>query len=891
MTSPAGSVHRERRIVELRIHGVSGTPPESMLRTGIDDQLTAADVEQVAGDDLTGFYRVRTAHHAADPDHALEAYNWGQLTSGTWRKSLWLLLVPFGLLNAAHFMLPKVGRGGAVGGRLLSRTAEALLRVLGVVMTAVFTLGVAAALIDLVGWQWTGLPSSAGHDGAARFADPRGILAAAVVVAALIPTAVLLFGGLRSPAAGEPVAPVPPFAEQSTLARTTGLVGPEFTVGYPTIVSLQRVHFAVIAGLLAHIAFSIYRQDGGATSELGRWLSRNGPNSCTVVLIGVTALALCFGNPHHVANKVRLALVRGASWLALAVAAPAWAVAGICVLTSRSIPPTGRGPLPGLPGLCNATMVVGLAAILLLALTGALLAAVSRRTKVPRPFRRYLLGMIGTIMAAIAVFLGVGLAAASVYGTRWVLLRTTATGTDLLPPLIVGRMAHAWGVTTVELLLIGLVLLILWAAQRTRFVRRVRIAHNVHPYADTDQQQTAAGYDGLVHPRDLTPSAIAGVATSWWLARIKYHLQWVLGALAIFGVLLGTLTAFALAHDNGVPIWRIFSANAATVCIDTGGPAASPLVGWTVSCTGYGGPFFAAAGSAVLLGFAAVLVYLGRRSVSDNSLRRSLNVVWDIIAFWPRAAHPLVPPPYTAKALDELRRRIYFHLARCAMPDWHRAAGCSCARSATPADQVVLAPHSQGSLLALAAIAGLRLEETATGAAGAALTEESPFRPILPAELGMVSYGSQLQFAYARAFPAYVNHALIARCVSMFSDGTVSDGTFSEGGRSRWINLLRETDPIGGQVFSDERDDTFHSRTLRTGFDPGQPKELDTRLPGDRSTGVRICGTLEWRLLDPVPTDGQTAKRWPILAHSDYFLDPAWAAVIAHVCTTSDVPR
>src|ERR1700710_2260805 len=115
MTSPAAPGQIPRRTVELRIHGVSGTPPEAMLRTGIDDELAATDVEQVAGDALTGFYRVKAAKHDPDPDHVLEAYNWGQLTSGTWKKSLWLLLVPFGLLNAAHFMLPKFGIGASIG--------------------------------------------------------------------------------------------------------------------------------------------------------------------------------------------------------------------------------------------------------------------------------------------------------------------------------------------------------------------------------------------------------------------------------------------------------------------------------------------------------------------------------------------------------------------------------------------------------------------------------------------------------------------------------------------------------------------------------------------------------------------------------------------------------
>jgi len=43
--------------------------------------------------------------------------------------------------------------------------------------------------------------------------------------------------------------------------------------------------------------------------------------------------------------------------------------------------------------------------------------------------------------------------------------------------------------------------------------------------------------------------------------------------------------------------------------------------------------------------------------------------------------------------------------------------------------------------------------------------------------------------------------------------------------------------------------------------------------------GVRECEA-EWRLLDPIPTDGETLPHRPILAHSGYFLDPAWAEAL-----------
>jgi hypothetical protein len=90
--------------VELRVHGVSGTPPEDML----DSPL----VRQVAGDLDGRFVRPVNADGTevrANDGHIVEGYHWGPQTSGSWRQALWLVLVPFGLVNAAYFMLPDRG--------------------------------------------------------------------------------------------------------------------------------------------------------------------------------------------------------------------------------------------------------------------------------------------------------------------------------------------------------------------------------------------------------------------------------------------------------------------------------------------------------------------------------------------------------------------------------------------------------------------------------------------------------------------------------------------------------------------------------------------------------------------------------------------------------------
>jgi hypothetical protein len=61
-------------VLELRVHGVSGTPPHQMLG------VAASDVGQVAGDRPTGLYRCRegTPYGVTLPSFAaIEAYSWG----------------------------------------------------------------------------------------------------------------------------------------------------------------------------------------------------------------------------------------------------------------------------------------------------------------------------------------------------------------------------------------------------------------------------------------------------------------------------------------------------------------------------------------------------------------------------------------------------------------------------------------------------------------------------------------------------------------------------------------------------------------------------------------------------------------------------------------------
>ncbi len=107
--------------------------------------LGAADHEvgQVAGDRLTGIYRTKDGTVPyRDLEHSnvsVEAYSWGALTSGVqgffgWvRRALWLILLPFALVNLAYW-----ARIGLAQGTGQSRWGARAVRVSGLLLTVFF---------------------------------------------------------------------------------------------------------------------------------------------------------------------------------------------------------------------------------------------------------------------------------------------------------------------------------------------------------------------------------------------------------------------------------------------------------------------------------------------------------------------------------------------------------------------------------------------------------------------------------------------------------------------------------------------------------------------------------------------------------------------------------
>ncbi|WP_432835022.1 hypothetical protein [Dactylosporangium sp. CA-092794] len=173
-----------------------------------------------------------------------------------------------------------------------------------------------------------------------------------------------------------------------------------------------------------------------------------------------------------------------------------------------------------------------------------------------------------------------------------------------------------------------------------------------------------------------------------------------------------------------------------------------------------------------LIGLATLaLVLIGVLAYRYQRFRRIVGVLWDLGTFWPRAAHPLAPPCYAERVVPELAKRS--------------------AWLATAPGGVILSGHSQGSVLVAATVLQLPPEARARTA--------------------LLTYGSPLRRLYARLFPAYVNDKVLEQAGAVLTRPQTEPGQHTP----RWVNLWRDTDPIGGPVESDT------ARDVRLADPPG----------------------------------------------------------------------
>ncbi|MEV0737875.1 hypothetical protein AB0I51_18300 [Streptomyces sp. NPDC050549] len=613
---PAGRPDRTEPALELLVHGVGGATPEDML----GDPRTV----RITGDDTAAVFRrtadvdaeSRTADGRAGPIR--EAYVWCNLTSGNGTRALWLLLLPFMVVNLAHWMRPT-----ARDRKRTVRFYGLLVRLAGLTLTVLLVAAACEVALDLAAWQCAGTRACAERHSWLGFLSPAvshdswwSRPGRRLALAALVPTALtvlLWYLSRRTWSEYESQQPMPRRAEPDDEPDSSALGRPGFWYGRRLVARLRAAHTA--AGLLtvaAAVTVSAARFDRGpdgshSLAGLGALLEAALAGLALVVVYVVCRRGR---SEHRLDQALDRRLVRRLPLGALLLLALALLYAGWSRPGWES-----SGRLPGDPVFGGIALVQGLLVIALAAVAHLL-----HRTH-PDP-RAAMRGLGGPAVAMLACALGgVMSGGVSQRVSDWL----DGTGTSIAgPPVLL-----TWQASVIPVLLVVVVALCAVLGHRTWRLRRGELAAVAldYPGGRKDRARTAriASTRAMATLTDRGPLLVAVTATATLL----------LGA----GALVGAFTTDRTPSRAG-----------------EGGQAL--VHGAAETCQGLG---------SWLIGLGFILfVTWGRRAYKDASARRTIGILWDVGTFWPRAAHPFAPPCYAERAVPDLTWRI---------ATWTRATG------------------------------------------------------------------------------------------------------------------------------------------------------------------------------------------------------------------------
>jgi|GEM_PF-4597742 len=818
MVLPDGS---RGNVVELRVHGVSGTPPEELL----DRQL----VRQVAGDKTAGFYRPRLREEWRDrpsndpgtdsapystgqednPPPFLEGYSWGGLTSGSPSRALWLILLPFTLINVAPRMRPVPGDTPDAAPRS-AWWVWFLGRVMAVSLTVTITLGATGIGLAILTWQCvttcTNLPWPLS---AMFFGTSAGWRVLWGASAPLIMLALLALLSWRNSVQYDLIRPMgltAPVNDPAELGSPTEprLADPGFWYGRFPVSRLRHLHLQ--AGV-ASVGVSLLI---ASTSQVWR-----GVGLGLGALIGVLLLAgLAWPGllrrtdlpGEATGTPTRMTRYRNTGWILLI-----WLPVAVILLLGLAIPTAANGEMPGY----DEFVTFWFSAQSVLTLIMLALIALMARPEKPRTPRRAMGGLGTVVLTVLALYLGAALTSGFVIlSAAWITSSTPWISIDDVKSLVqpgskiqIPSALQYAGLGTFVVAIVVLIVAVLaagyvgwlWAAGGSARDRAHAAAAAQQARADQPERF------GRHRPSTIARRRLA-ISRSIWLARRVDFLSDYLAVLVLSIGVIGSLVTLYFGY-------RLLIRGETTETFDD--VTFASFLGL--------GPVNAVAVGVWLIGILVVaLVVLGALAFRVPKTRKAVGILWDLGAFWPRDVHPLAPPCYAERAVPELAMRLAAHAAMVsgggggggggggvgggggggggapADGGGAPATGAAAPPPAGPAAAartiglVVLAGHSQGTVISMAALLGP--------------ARDSARHTVF------LTFGTVLRRLYARFFPLYFSDSAFAAVARRLGEpdpdpgqdrsagpwGSVAAGLVST--RLRWRNLWRRTDYLGGRV-------------------------------------------------------------------------------------------
>lgn len=748
---PAGSDD----FVELRVHGVAGTPPASML--------SLEEVPVVPPPDACGRVTTKVGVQTYRPPELsrdLRGLSWSSFTSGNRSDALWILLLPYMLANLAGWAAVPFDAHTADGistfrSKLL-RWNTLVVRLAGILVTVLLSFFAALALADLIMYQRVAKRTGAG------WLPAGGMLMAAIAI-----LVIFVFTRLRlRPGAGSPWSDARDPVGYANLHETQDLMWNSPGI----IVRLRRLHLAAAWGALALL--SAFMRPGvppGWTAS-DSFLAIGAAAATALPLLLLAAISLSDGRDCSPLDP----WIRWASVIiaATALAASAWRLG-----TMPDVSLFG----PYLPAIRYSSIWFA-AGFLVLAAAARVLAARGVKDRTPDHSPSNQMAMILNAAATATIFgAGAVIQVQRLLGDRTCRSLQSSVLADC--SLVVGSLLD-WLAAG----FMWLWILLLWAL----LIRFALVWSRTPGEPRTQRAVVRFAQNPSVVLRMLSVNGVAGLVVALAVG-IPMGFP-VLGSLPgwfenlSIAALFGPVAVIVLAKAWSLGSWRRRLLGLAALAAAAAGTVWLLKTGRRFGLAGFElppGSFLELAQLLTLvLPFILVINKL-RGSWRSREVRRGVGILWDLGAFWPRWFHPFTPPTYSDRVVTDLTATIEHRLAED--------------------KPILLAPHSQGSVIAAAAILGI----------------DEPSQ-----RLALLTYGSPLSHLYAQAFPSVFSRD----CLAMLCEKLASDRT-----SLRWKNLYRTTDPIGGRI----------------NFDP----------PGPPAAWEEALASVDVELADPC---GRQHSRYPV---------------------------